>query len=93
MIPFAIERIFYKLCRCGLCHEAELDPRVSFVEASGLRSSPEDRGGQQHLELSTGWILQLAVLVIGAPENANLLTDEHKAFWTEAPCKPVDERT
>lgn len=72
--------ILYALCRCGLCHKAELDPRVSFVDAPGLSPDLKD----QHLKLPVGWIARLATIVIGAPENAHLFSNGAKLFWKDA---------
>ncbi|MHC4414646.1 MAG: hypothetical protein ACYS0G_05125 [Planctomycetota bacterium] len=76
-----IEVVFYELCRCGLCHEAALDPRVSFVDN---RESLSSKLENQQLELSTGYIFMLGGVVIAAKENAGMFSEEVKAPWRPA---------
>lgn len=73
----SIDRVFWKLCRCKICHRGKLAPNVKFVDQPGLSSSLD----KQSLELSFGWVRQLAITVIWAEENKGMLSDDIREFW------------
>lgn len=78
-----LDRVFYHLCRNGLCHEGGIDRRVRLFEANGLVVK-----GLDPVEMSVGWINQLAILVVYADVNAGLFSEEEKTFWRTTPSFP-----
>ena len=72
-----LEQIFWKLCRCGICHEGGVSPQVRFIERPGLCSSLD----KQKLKLSKTWIPLLARTVILAKENKGVFADRIRRFW------------
>ena len=74
-----LEQVFWKLCRCGICHEGGVSPQVRFIEQSGLYSSLKS----QKLKLSKTWIRLLAMTVILAKENEGVFADRIRRFWVK----------
>ena len=85
LMPLA--HVFYKLCRNGLCHQAELDPRVHFIDGPVVTHAPGKIPIQ--LGLPIRYITALGFVVTEAEENAGLFTEEEKAAWPAGELGPL----
>lgn len=63
-----LDKVFWKLCRCGLCHNAQLPDTIAIDETTRLYI----RCDEECLHLSVSWVAILISVVEDADENAGL---------------------
>jgi hypothetical protein len=73
------EDIFYKLIRCTLVHEGELDSRIRIVQSPSIGLD-----GQGNYLLSTHMIMALFLLLVADPNTMNVAWPVSASFTIES---------